>query len=290
MTSLRIDLHAHSTCSDGTDTPAQLLAAAREAGLDVVALTDHDTTAGFAEAEAAAADVEVALVRGTEVSCAWRGITVHMLSYLHDPTHPALTDLYAEVHGARRARTEAMVARLGRDFPIGLDDVLAQAGPGVAIGRPHIADALIAAGCFRHRDEVFASVLATSSPYYVRYTAPDAPAVIAAIRAAQGVPVLAHPRPLNRQRRVVPADEIGRWREAGLFGIEVDHPDHTAEWRAALRVVAARYDLKVTGSSDFHGAGKRCRLGENVTDEAVLAAIAAEGHLPILWPAGRGVR
>ncbi|MBD3689044.1 PHP domain-containing protein [Nanchangia anserum] len=283
----RIDPHAHTRCSDGTDSPRELMAAARAAGLSVVGITDHDTTAGWDEAAAAVDEVGVGLLRGAEVSCSWRGITVHMLSYLHDPAHRALRDLYADIHAARQRRITEMVSRISRDYPIDLDDVTRQAGPGVAIGRPHIADALIEAGCFRHRNEVFARVLAVSSPYYVRYDAPDARDVIRAIRDAGGVPVLAHPRPLNRQRRVIPGDEIGRWARAGLFGVEVDHPDHTAEWRVAVSTIARRYGLVETGSSDYHGRGKTTRLGDNLTAPSALERIVAEGCLPLLTPALR---
>lgn len=280
----RIDPHTHSTCSDGTDTPTRLMEKAREAGLDVIGLTDHDTTAGWDEAARAVPTTGVALLRGTEISCAADGVTVHMLSYLHDPAAPGLRRIYADVHDSRRERVADMVERLSRDFPITLADVEAQAGEGVAIGRPHIADALIAAGCFTHRNEAFASVLSPRSPYYVRYQAPDPLDVIAAIREAGGVPIFAHPRPLGRQRRVVPTPVIARWVDAGLAGLEVDHPDHTAEWRCALHVIAGHFGLIETGSSDFHGRGKTTRLGENLTRPEALAAICEAGALPLITP------
>ncbi|MDO4612659.1 MAG: PHP domain-containing protein [Actinomycetaceae bacterium] len=279
------DLHTHSTFSDGTSTPRELFTQARQGGLDLIGLTDHDTTAGWEQAREAARETGVGLMVGAEVSCAWRGVTVHMLSYLHDPLAPGLPALFETIHASRRARVADMVERIGRDYPLTLADVEAQAGEGVAIGRPHIADALIAAGCFSHRNEVFATILHPASPYYVRYCAPDPREVIETITECGGVAVMAHPRPLSRQRRVVPAHVIASWRDVGLFGIEVDHPDHTREWREALGVLTARYGLHRTGSSDFHGRGKTTTLGENLTDWEVVEAIAERGRMDLVLPA-----
>ncbi|QGH70280.1 PHP domain-containing protein [Pseudactinotalea sp. HY158] len=278
-----IDLHTHTRASDGTESPAELMAAAARAGLTVVGLTDHDTTAGWAEAVAAVPGSGVSLVRGTEISCTAGGISVHLLSYLHDPADPALAGVFADSRSHRATRAADMVARLGRDLPISWDDVLAEAAPGATIGRPHIADALVRLGIVPDRTAAFAGLLSPHSPYYVRYTAPEAVAAVAAVRAAGGVPVMAHPRASGRGR-VVSDAVIARMVEAGLAGLEVDHRDHTPAERAELVALAGRHGLLRTGSSDYHGAGKPNRLGENTTSREVLAAITAQGRLGVVHP------
>ncbi|QCB93033.1 PHP domain-containing protein [Cellulomonas shaoxiangyii] len=278
---MRIDLHTHSSASDGTERPADLVASARAAGLDVVALTDHDTTAGWDEAAAAARELGIGLVRGTEVSARSRGISVHLLSYLQDPAHPALADELARARDSRVHRAERMVELLARDVPITWADVLDQARDAVAVGRPHIADALVARGVVPDRDAAFAHLLASGGPYHVDHYAPEAPDAVAAIRAAGGVPVFAHPG-ADARGRVVPDRVFDELAEAGLAGVEVGHRDHTPAQRERLAGIAARLDLLVTGSSDYHGAGKANRLGENLTEPQVLAAITAQGTTPVV--------
>lgn len=278
-----IDLHTHSRASDGTDTPAGLMAAAARAGLDVVGLTDHDTIAGWNEAAAAVAATGVSLVRGTEISCTAGGVSVHLLSYLHDPADAALAAGFADSRRHRTSRAEAMVARLAHDLPITWQDVLAEAAPGATIGRPHIADALVRLGLVADRGEAFAGVLRTDSPYYVRYRAPAAVDAVVAVRAAGGVPIMAHPRASVRGR-VVSDAVICEMIEAGLAGLEVDHRDHTAAERDELAALAARHGLLRTGASDYHGAGKPNRLGENTTSPEVLAAIVEQGRIPVVAP------
>ena len=280
---LLIDLHTHSNASDGTESPGGVVESAAAAGLDVVALTDHDTTAGWDEAAEAAERTGVALVRGTEVSARSAGISVHLLSYLHDPAHPALVAQNDEVRLARSERARTMVRLLGRDFDVTWDDVLAQTEPGTTIGRPHIADALVHAGYAPDRSAAFASILRTGSDYYVPHYAPDALDAIRAVRAAGGVPVFAHPG-ADVRGRVVGDEVIEEMAAAGLLGLEVHHRDNGPEQQRRLTMMARSLDLFVTGSSDYHGAGKPNRLGENTTDPAVLALIEEIGRSDVIRP------
>lgn len=280
---VRIDLHTHSSASDGTDAPAEVVADAARAGLDVVALTDHDTTAGWAAAADAVPTAGIALVRGTEVSARARGISIHLLSYLQDPTHPALVAELDRTREARLHRAEAIIERLAVDYPITWDDVVAQAAGAVVVGRPHIADALVASGVVPNRDAAFAHLLRADGPYHVPHYAPAGPDAVRAIRAAGGVPVFAHPGADARGRVVADAvfDELAA---AGLAGIEVHHRDHGPAQVARLTAIAERLGLLVTGSSDYHGSGKANRLGENLTDPAVLAEIEAQGFVEVVRP------
>lgn len=280
---MRVDLHTHSRVSDGTDSPTELVAAAAGAGLDVVALTDHDTTRGWAEAEVAAVRHGVALVRGAELSCRADHASVHLLSYLHDPDDADLLAEGERIRASRLGRARAMVDRIAVDHPLTWDDVLAQTQTGTTVGRPHIADALVALRVVADRGEAFASILATGSPYYVPYYATALLSAIAMVRAAGGVPVLAHPGAASRGR-VVSDATIRAAADAGLAGLEVDHRDHTPAQRAHLAELAAELGLLVTGSSDYHGAGKPNRLGEHTTDRAVLEEVVAQGRLPVVGP------
>ncbi len=279
--SVRIDLHTHSTASDGTDAPGAVVEAAAVAGLDVVALTDHDTTAGWAQATDAALRTGVALVRGAEISARSGGISVHVLSYLHDPAHAALLDELERTRDARTSRARRMVDLLGEDYPITWEDVLAQTAEGTTIGRPHIADALVAAGHVTDRSAAFATILAPGTPYYVPHYAPSAAAAVRGVRAAGGVPVFAHPGADGRGR-VVADVVIEEMAAAGLAGLEVHHRDHDERQRTRLDDVARTLGLFVTGSSDYHGAGKPNRLGENTTAPTVLEQIEELGQLDVI--------
>ncbi|MEV7972570.1 PHP domain-containing protein [Cellulomonas sp. NPDC089187] len=278
---MRIDLHTHSTVSDGTESPAQLMASAAAAGLNVVALTDHDTTAGWAEAVDTVPSTGVALVRGTEVSALVGGVSVHLLSYLQDPEHPVLAGMIARTREARQHRGRAIVELLAQDYPISWADVAAVQQPGTVVGRPHIADALVVLGIVPDRTAAFDDLLSARGRYYVPYYAPDAVDVVQAIRAAGGVPVFAHPGADGRGR-VVADRVIEQLVEAGLFALEVDHRDHDATQRARLTALADRLGVAMTGSSDYHGSGKPNLLGENLTAPEVLGQIEAEGHTPVV--------
>ena len=274
---MKIDLHTHSCVSDGTEPPGDLVAAAVAAGLDAVALTDHDTTAGWAGAAAAAEAAGITLVPGMEVSCrSAEGISVHVLSYLHDPAHPGLLEEIARSRAARVSRAELMVQRLAEDFPIDWDAVQEQVAPGATIGRPHIADALVAAGVVPNRSAAFSGILTARSPYFVAHYAPDPAHAVELVRQAGGVPVFAHPVASSRGR-VVGEETFHAMIDAGLLGVEVDHRDNPEAGRRWLRRLAEEEHLLVTGSSDYHGTGKPNRLGENTTDPSVLAQIAALG-------------
>ncbi|MGN6302358.1 MAG: PHP domain-containing protein [Angustibacter sp.] len=269
---MRTDLHTHSTVSDGTQPPAEVVASAREAGLDVLALTDHDSTGGWAEAAEAARRLGVRLVPGMEISCGSRGVSVHVLSYLHDPDDVTLAAEVDDARDSRHHRAERMVELLARDVDVSWADVQEQVADGATIGRPHIADALVARGVVRDREEAFAGLLSSRGPYYVRHYAPDPVHAVRLVVAAGGVPVMAHPM-ARRRGRVVADEVIEQMADAGLAGLEVYHRDHDHEEREHLLALARRLDLLVTGSSDYHGAGKPNRLGENTTDDEVLAEI-----------------
>lgn len=275
-----IDLHCHSTASDGTSTPAELVAEAAAAGLDVMALTDHDTTAGWAAA-IAARPAGLTLVPGAELSCRWTGgpwpIALHLLAYLFDPVEPALAGELARVRASRETRAERMVHLMRAD---GLDvtwaEVLEHAAGGT-VGRPHLAQALIRRGLVDTVSEAFA-------PEWLgrRYRVPkedlDVFEALDLVRGAGGVAVFAHPRASVRGP-VVPDELIVELAGAGLFGLEADHEDHSPAERAEIRALAVRLGLVVTGSSDYHGRNKTVRLGAQTTAPAVLARIvdAASG-------------
>jgi len=272
----RIDLHCHSTASDGTLTPAELVAAGAEAGLDVLAITDHDTTGGWAAA-AAARPPGLTLVRGAELSCRWYGveptIPLHLLAYLFDPEDPVLAGDLARLRTDREQRAEKIVELLRADgVAISWPEVSEYAAGG-SVGRPHIAQALIRAGLVRTTSEAFASRW-LGARYFVPKADLDVFEAVRAVRAAGGVAVFAHPNATVRGR-IVPDRLIVELAGAGLFGLEADHEDHTAEQRAHVRSLADRLGLVVTGSSDFHGTHKTVRLGAFTTDPRAYEQIVA---------------
>jgi predicted metal-dependent phosphoesterase TrpH len=270
---VRIDLHAHSNVSDGTETPAGVITSAVAAGLDAVALTDHDSTDGWETAAAAALEHGIAFVPGMEISCRTeQGISVHLLSYLHDPAHPGLLEEITKAKDARLTRAEHMVTLLSEDYPLTWDDVIHHVAPGATVGRPHIADALVAAGVVADRSEAFTSILTSHSRYFVQHYAPNPAVAVELVRAAGGVPVFAHPVASSRGR-IVGERTYKDMIDAGLLGLEVEHRDNPEEGRTFLRKLAAEHGLFVTGSSDYHGAGKPNLLGENMTSPEVLAQI-----------------
>ena len=277
---MRIDLHTHSDVSDGTTSPAQVVADAAQAGLDVVALTDHDTTAGWDEAERAAADVGIGLIRGIEVSCTYLGRSVHLLVYLPDPTYPPLVEALQRVLDGRDQRTPRILAAL-REAGIDLDeaDVARESRSAAAVGRPHIADALVRRGVVADRDEAFDRYLSAGRPGYIQRYAVPLEVMLAIVAGAGGVAVLAHPWG-RYGGSVLDADALAALAGQGLAGLEVDHEDHDPRRRASLRRIAGDLGLVVTGSSDYHGTGKSGHdLGCNTTDPAELErllALAAE--------------
>lgn len=273
----RADLHTHSAVSDGTDAPAGLIRAAAAAGLDTVALTDHDTTAGWAEAAAAAPEAGVRLVPGLELSTRSGGRSIHMLGYLVDPGDSALSAEMERIRLARRTRAESIVARLAADYEIGWQDVLAQAREESTIGRPHIADALVARGIVPDRSAAFSTLLHPAAGYYEPLYAPTPLDGVRLIRGAGGVPVMAHPATWGRTGSLS-FEEIEHLVDAGLAGLELHHRENTAEGREVLGALARARDLIVTGSSDYHGSGKPNRLGENTTDERMLERIVEQAH------------
>jgi predicted metal-dependent phosphoesterase TrpH len=281
---VRIDLHTHSYVSDGTQPPGDVVASAAQAGLDVVALTDHDTTAGWEEASTAAVRHGIALVRGIEISCARDGISVHLLGYLHDPTDAALLAELERSRSSRHTRAERIVRKLSADVPITYEEVLETAAPGATVGRPHIADALVAKGVVATRDDAFADYLYIGSPYHASHYAPDPVTAVRLVNAAGGVAVMAHPF-AGRRGRLVHDEVIEAMADAGLAGLEAHHRDHRPEDVARAEEMARRLGLFVTGSSDYHGAGKVNVLGENTTAPAVLREIEERASgVPVLWP------
>lgn len=276
---MTIDLHTHSRVSDGTASPGDLVRAAADAGLRAVALTDHDTTSGWSEAADAAAEAGIALVRGIEISTRHRGHGVHLLAYLTDPDHGGLQAELDRVVAGRDDRVPAMLERLrGLGVPATEEALAEVAGDSVVTGRPHVADLLVHLGVVPDRDAAFADYLADGGPAFVDRYAPRLPDAIALVRAAGGVPVIAHPWGRG-SAAVLDADALTRLMDDGLAGLEVDHLDHGAREREELRAIADRLGLLVTGSSDHHGTGKVGHdLGCETTAPAVLRAIVETAH------------
>lgn len=272
------DLHAHSTVSDGTETPSELMRQAKAAGLDSIALTDHDSTGGWAEAATAAQELGIRLIPGMELSTRERFTSVHVLAYLFDPLNEALLAETTRIRESRVSRAEEIVRRIGRDYPLTWDDVLAQAAEDATIGRPHIADALVARGHVPTRSHAFESILHSGAGYFQPHYAPDPLTGVRLIREAGGVPVLAHPGTRGAQH-VVSESRLRALVDAGLFGLEVDHPENTPDAKRRLDVLTKKYGLVITGSSDYHGTGKPNRLGEYTTRPEVVEAIIAESRL-----------
>jgi predicted metal-dependent phosphoesterase TrpH len=277
LVGMPFDLHTHSNISDGTEPPATVVRAAAVAGLTGLALTDHDSTAGWAEASDQAVASGVVLIPGMEVSCVSdTGISVHLLSYLHDPEDPALC---AEIERSRRSRltrAQRMVEKLAEDFPITWGHVMQHSTPDATIGRPHIADALVTLGAVADRSAAFTSILTPRSKYYVGHYAPDPVDAVRLVLDAGGVPVFAHPM-ASMRGRVIGTELFREMIDAGLAGVEADHRDNPDDARRWLRVLARQHGLFVTGSSDYHGAGKPNRIGEHTTPDAVVAQIIERG-------------
>jgi predicted metal-dependent phosphoesterase TrpH len=280
---MRIDLHTHSSVSDGTLAPADLVRAAADAGLDVVALTDHDNTAGWSAA-ADALPPGLALVRGAELSCRWYAvdppISLHLLGYLFDPEHPDLAAALAGVRESRETRAKRMVDLLRADgVDVRWDEIVADAAGG-SIGRPHLARALVRLGLVPTVRAAFESEW-LGERYRVPKKDLDVFEALALVRAAGGVTVFAHPRATVRGR-VVPDELIAELAAAGLTGLEADHDDHSPAEREHVRGLARDLGLVVTGSSDFHGSNKTVRLGACTTSPDQYGRLVAAARLPVL--------
>ena len=290
---MRVDLHTHSTASDGTDAPTNLPRLAKAAGLDAFALTDHDTTAGLPPAAAAAKQVGITFVPGIELSIdadpfaedspiasdqsdAQPAGPVHLLGYHVRPDTPQLTAIQEQLQLARATRNPRIVEKLQQlGVRIEYTDIVAQANYAAdehapaTIGRPHIAQVLVQRGYVKSMHEAFAQYLGQGAAAYVPRELPTADKAIDAIHAARGVAVLAHPVHLA----LTPADlehTLARFADLGLDGIETHHPDHEAADIKKLTALAERFDLLTTGGSDYHGSRKAIGLGSVVAPDDTL--------------------
>ena len=263
-----IDLHTHTTFSDGTDTPTQLINKALAAGITTIALTDHDSISGWQEATTALRP-GICLVPGAEVSCqTLDGISVHILGLLFDSSNTELIDTLEKTRENRFGRMEKIIAKINEaGIEISMSEVLEQLSDGATLGRPHLADALIKKGVVASREEAFTQMLHNHSKYYVSHYSPTPEAVIKLIKDAGGVSVIAHPMASHRGR-TISLDTFGSLIQAGLHGIEVDHRDHSAEEKTQLISLAKESKLVMTGASDYHGNGKLNLLGEYTTEPA----------------------
>lgn len=260
-----IDLHTHSTCSDGTDSPTALVKKAHSAGITVLGVTDHDTTSGWSDAIAAKPN-DMQLVLGAEVSCLTKnGTSVHMLGLLFDGDNAELQQLLSDSRDTRIPRMKKMVELLhAAGYDISYEDVVKATPVGATVGRPHLADALVDKKIVSDRTSAFNELLHNDSPFYVSHASPTPEDAIAAIRKAGGVAVIAHPF-ASRRGETISASDFQALVEAGLNGIEVFHRDQSDEEQVQLIRVAKELNLITTGSSDYHGTGKLNGLGENHT-------------------------
>lgn len=260
-----IDLHTHTSYSDGTDTPAQLINKALAAGISIIGLTDHDSISGWQEATDALR-TGISLVPGAEISCQTPdGISVHILGLLFDSNNSELMNTLEKTRENRHSRMEKIIARINEaGIDITMDDVLEQLSDGATLGRPHLADALVKKGIVASRDEAFTQMLHNNSKYYVSHYSPTPETAIKLIKAAGGVSVIAHPMASHRGR-TISLDTFGSIIQAGLDGIEVDHRDHSPDEKSQLIKLANESNLVMTGASDYHGNGKLNTLGEYTT-------------------------
>jgi predicted metal-dependent phosphoesterase TrpH len=263
-----IDLHTHTPCSDGPDSPFTLVKKALSAGVTTLGITDHDSTEGWEEA-ISAIQPQIELVLGAEISCLTTdGVSVHMLGLLFDGKDPLMQQMLADSRDTRLPRMRKMVELLSADgINITLDDVYRARPDGATLGRPHLADALVANGVVASRDEAFLTLLNNDSPYYVTHASPTPEDAIHTVRRAGGVAVIAHPF-ASRRGQILTVDSFAGLVTAGLNGIEVHHRDQNAEEQRVLTSIAQDLNLVITGSSDYHGTGKLNGLAENTTHQA----------------------
>lgn len=278
MGQLVIDLHTHTTCSDGTDSPRELVNKAIVQGIQVLGIADHDTTSGWEEASASLRG-SLQLALGAEISCLTNdGISVHMLGMLFDPLHQEMQQVLEETRDGRLPRMRKMIEKMRAEgMDISIEDVEKAMPDGATMGRPHLADALVAKKIVKSRDEAFIDLLHNDSRFYVSHAAPTPADAIALIRRAGGVAVIAHPFASHRGQ-ILRAEDFSELVAAGLNGIEVDHRDQNPDERAMLRVIARELDLVVTGSSDYHGTGKLNSLAENHTHREQWEKLEAQAN------------
>ena len=275
---LVIDLHTHTTCSDGTDSPRELVNKAIAQGLEVLGISDHDTTSGWDEAtQTLRGTLKLAL--GAEISCLTNdGISVHMLGMLFDPLHEEMQQVLEETRDGRLPRMRKMIEKMRSEgMDISIEDVVSAMPEGATMGRPHLADALVAKKIVKSRDEAFVELLHNDSRFYVSHAAPTPVEAISLIRRAGGVAVIAHPFASHRGE-ILKAEDFSELVAAGLNGIEVDHRDQNPDERAMLRMIARELNLVVTGSSDYHGTGKLNSLAENHTSREQWEKLEAQAN------------
>jgi len=262
---LKIDLHTHTTYSDGTDNPSELINKALAAGITIIGLTDHDSISGWQEATNALRP-GISLVPGAEISCqTLDGISVHILGLLFDSSNSELMNTLKKTRENRHSRMEKIIARINEaGIEITINDVLAQLSDGATLGRPHLADALVKKGVVASRDEAFTQMLHNNSKYYVSHYSPTPETAIGLIKAAGGVSVIAHPMASHRGR-TISLETFGSLIDSGLDGIEVDHRDHSPAEKIELISLASGSNLVMTGASDYHGNGKLNSLAEYTT-------------------------
>jgi len=273
-----IDLHTHTTCSDGTDSPRELVNKAIVQGLHILGISDHDTTSGWEEAtQTLRGSLQLAL--GAEISCLTHdGISVHMLGMLFDPKHAEMQQVLEETRDGRLPRMRKMIEKMREEgMDISIEDVEKAMPAGATMGRPHLADALVAKKIVKSRDEAFIDLLHNDSRFYVSHAAPTPAEAIALIRRAGGAAVIAHPFASHRGQ-ILQSEDFAELVAAGLNGIEVDHRDQNPDERAMLRVIARELDLVVTGSSDYHGTGKLNSLAENHTHREQWEKLEAQAN------------
>ncbi|AZN29646.1 PHP domain-containing protein [Flaviflexus salsibiostraticola] len=277
-----IDLHTHSVHSDGTQSPQELMAEAASLGIHTVALTDHDTVAGHREAIDAVTVTGVSLVRGIEISARYEHRSVHLLGYLFDP-HEGIAQHCIRLREARTDRLYSMVEAMEEDGLLTWQEVLDASGDGATLGRPHVADALLARGTVESRDDAFATLLSARSPYYRPYWAPELGEAVDLIHEAGGVAIWAHPRAVGRGA-AHSWSSIVEGLDLGIDGLEVDHRDNPRSDRDILADIVTERGLIRTGSSDYHGTGKRNRLGENTTSPEMFEKIAYKASMEVINP------
>lgn len=272
-----IDLHLHTTASDGRSSPAALVAEVAARGVTTMAVTDHDTTAGLAEARAAASAAGLTFFDGIEVTAVHGGRDIHVLGYFIDPTNAGLATFLTAQRERRRERLVEMAEKLARaGVPVGIDTVIALAPPGKSLGRPALAQALVSAGYVRDVAEAFDRYLAEGRPAYASRDGADPATVVGEIRRAGGIAAMAHPGKMNKD------DIIAPMVEAGMEAIEVFHPDHSLDDQIRYREFAVRFNLVATGGSDYHGpgSGREHGLGVVSLPPPALEALLARAGRP----------